>query len=197
MRTHRADAVAEAPEEETMQLDLSEIVIRDGMRVILDVDQPSVEDPDLTFVEPVRGRLQFSNGGDVISIHGPIQTAVTAACGRCLKDVSVPLEFELEEHFPIKEVTHPNRQPAQGEEFDPTISSVVYLEQGRPILDLDELLRQWIVSEIPSRVVCTEECGGLCPQCGANKNAAACGCEEPDSNRPLAALAALLGESQS
>ncbi len=181
-----------ATENNTMQLDLSEIVMRDGMRVVLEVDKPTVEDPDLIFVEPITGQLEFTNGGDVVSIQGPIQTSVTLACGRCLVDTTVPLEFELEEHFPISEVTQPNRQPAQDEEFDPTISSVVYLEQGRPILDLDELLRQWLVSELPRRVVCSEECAGLCPLCGANRNLSPCGCEEVPVNRPLAALATLL-----
>ena len=52
-----------------MLLDLSEIVIRQGMRVGVDVDQAGVEDPDLVFAVPIRGHLTFSNGGDVISVN--------------------------------------------------------------------------------------------------------------------------------
>src|SRR3954454_16157407 len=56
--------------EAEMLLDLSEIVIRQGMRVGHDVDQPSVEDPDLVFSEPLQGRLTFVNSGDLLSING-------------------------------------------------------------------------------------------------------------------------------
>ena len=175
-----------------MLLDLSEIVMRDGMRTGLDVDQPSVEDPDLAFSEPLKGHLEFANGGDVLNIHGKVDAALVMPCARCLTDVKVPVSVEVEEHFPIDEVVRPNRQPEEGEEYDSTVSTVVYLDQGRPILDLDELLRQLIVTEVPMRTLCDEACAGLCPQCGANLNEAPCACAPAEVNTPLAALAALL-----
>lgn len=176
-----------------MLLDLSEIVIRSGMKVNLDVDQPGVEDPDLLFAEPLKGRLTFDNGGDLINIHGHVGTTLSIPCSRCLKDVRLPVQLEMEEHLPIDDVLHPNRPPAPDEEVpDTDISSIVYLDQGRPILDLDELLRQLIVSEVPIRTLCDEACAGLCPVCGANKNEAPCVCEERDTSSPFAALAALL-----
>ncbi len=176
-----------------MLLDLSEIVIREGMRVGFDVDQPFVEDPDLLFAEPLKGRLTFDNGGDLINIHGGVDTVLTLPCSRCLKDVPLPLHLDVEEHLPIDDVLHPDRPPKPDDEFyDANVSSIVYLDQGRPILDLDELLRQLIVSEVPIRALCDEECAGLCHHCGANKNEAECGCEQEQSNSPLAGLAALL-----
>ena len=173
-----------------MLLDLSEIVIRSGMRVTVDVDQPSVEDPDLVFVEPLQGQLLFTNGGDLVNILGSVKTVVQLPCVRCLTEVRTPLKAEVEEHFPVADVLNPAKKP--DEEFDTPVSSVVYLEQGRPILDLDELLRQLLVAELPMRVVCSEECQGLCPRCGANRNETPCGCEEEATNRPLAGLASLL-----
>lgn len=179
-----------------MLLDLSEIVIRHGMEVSLEIDQPLVEDPDLVFAEPLKGKLDFENSGDLISITGEVDTALTIACSRCLADVRVPIKLEVEERFPIEDVTHPNRQPEEGEEWETLVSSVVYLDQGRPILDLDELLRQLIVSEIPIRTLCDEECRGLCPECGTNRNERACGCSSKPVNTPLAGLAALLREDE-
>jgi uncharacterized protein len=178
-----------------MLLDLSEIVMRHGMRTGLDVDQPSVEDPDLTFAEPLKGHLEFSNEGDVLNILGKVDTRLLIPCNRCLTDVRMPLEVEVDEHFPIDEVTHPNRPPKEGEDFDGTVSTVVYLDQGKPILDLDELLRQLIVSEIPIRTVCDEACAGLCPQCGRNLNEGRCTCAPVEQHTPLAKLAVLLGEN--
>ena len=176
-----------------MQLDLSEIVVRDGMRVALDVDQPGVEDPDLVFGERLTGHLVFQNGGDLINIHGNAQTTLVVPCGRCLADVRVPVKVDVDEHFPIDDVLHPDRQPTEDNGFDTVVSSVVYKDpQGKPILDLDELMRQLIVTEIPIRTLCDDACEGLCPQCGANLNEGPCACPKETANTPLAGLAALL-----
>ncbi len=175
-----------------MLLDLSEIVIRAGMRVSHEIDQPSVEDPDLVFAAPIRGNLVFDNGGDLINVHGSAETALVVPCNRCLRDVTVPVSLDVEEHFPVDEVLHPDRKPQPGEEYDSSVVGVIYLEQGRPMMDLDELLRQLIVTEVPLRTVCDEACAGLCPRCGANRNEAPCGCAEPEGAHPLAGLAALL-----
>ena len=176
----------------TMLLDLSEIVVRQGMRVHVDVDQPGVEDPDLVFQDPLRGRLTFEHGGDVLSIHGRLHTRLNVACARCLADVDYPLDMAVEEHFPIEDVLHPSRPRAAHEEWETQVSSVVYLEQGRPILDLDEMMRQLLISEIPIQVLCREDCAGLCPQCGANRNLSVCACREEPFTAPLKGLAALL-----
>lgn len=175
-----------------MLLDLSEIVIRQGMNVNLDIDQPAVEDPDLVFASPLKGRLSFENSGDLLSITGEVKTALTIPCSRCLTDVREPIDLQVEERFPIDDVIHPTRPPAEDEEWETLVSSVVYLEQGRPILDLDELLRQLIVAEVPIRTLCDEACAGLCPECGANRNEAPCTCAQTPVNTPLAGLAALL-----
>lgn len=175
-----------------MLLDLSEIVIREGMRVKQSVDQPGVEDPDLVFAEPLRGTLTFENSGDLVNIQGRVASTLLIPCNRCLEEVKAPLALTVEEHFPVEEILHPDRQPKEGEEFDTTVSSVVYLDQGRPMLDLDELLRQLIVAEIPIQTLCDAACAGLCPTCGGNRNETVCQCAETPLNTPLAALGVLL-----
>lgn len=177
-----------------MMLDLSEIVVRQGMRVKLDVDQPGVEDPDLVYGAPLTGRLTFEHGGDLINIAGSVDTELIVSCDRCLQEVRQPVHLDVDEHLPISDVLHPDRPPREGEETELIIGSVVHLDQGRPILDLDELLRQLLVAERPVWTLCAEECRGLCPVCGANRNEAPCACGDGSQNRPLAALASLLDE---
>ncbi len=43
-------------------------------------------------------------------------------------------------------------------------------------LDLDEIVRSYIILELPSRFVCSENCKGLCHTCGCNLNIDNCGC---------------------
>jgi uncharacterized metal-binding protein YceD (DUF177 family) len=173
-------------------LDLSEIVIREGMRSTVALDQAGVEDPDLVFVERLRGTLNFVNGGDLVNIDGEVHTTLALPCSRCLADAHLPVSIEPDEHFPIDQVCHPNRQPEEDDELDIVLSTVIYLDQGRPILDLDELLRQWLVAELPIRILCKDDCAGLCTTCGANLNETTCTCAPATENKPLGALASLL-----
>lgn len=184
-----------------MLLDLSEIVIRENMHVELDLDElrrkgeeVRIEDPDFQFVEPVRGHLTFENGGDLINIRGKVEASLKTSCARCLTDVTMSVPVQVEEHFPIADVLNPTRQPEVDEDYDSTINTTVYLDQGRPILDLDELIRELILTEVPMASLCSDACQGLCPDCGANRNENPCTCELDRANKPLAGLASLLQE---
>ena len=54
---------------------------------------------------------------------------------------------------------------------------IVYLEGDE--IDLDEIVRQEVIYVLPVRMVCGEDCKGLCPECGANLNSGKCKCEGP------------------
>jgi uncharacterized protein len=175
-----------------MLLDLSEIVMRSGMRSAVDVDQETLDDPDLRLAEPLVGRVEFRNGGDLLNISGRLKTVLEIPCARCLADVRVPISLGLDEHFPLEDVTHPTAPPEEGEEFDTLVSSIVHLDAGKPILDLDELLRQQILTEVPIRTLCGSACRGLCPLCGADLNQGPCACPAEPEETPFSKLAALL-----
>lgn len=178
-----------------MLLDLSEIVVRQGMRVDVVVDQPAVEDPDLVFLAPIKGRLTFEHGGDILRITGPVHAELGLSCSRCLQETGFPVDLQVAECFPIAEVMHPDRPSGEEGGWETLVGSVIHLDQGRPILDLDELLRQLLVAELPIRVLCREDCAGLCPTCGGNRNERTCTCETSAANRPLAGLGRLLEET--
>lgn len=180
-----------------MKVDLSEITQRQGMRVALDVDQPCVEEAHFRCAEPVRGRFTFTNSGNLLLIDGSVQTTVELPCDRCLEPARLPAQITIEERFPLEEVLHP-RLPAEEEpEFDNTLATVIHLDAGRPILNLDELIRQQLVMNLPIQILCDPECRGLCPQCGANLNRGACACEPDTVDSPLAGLATLLEDEES
>ena len=50
-------------------------------------------------------------------------------------------------------------------------------------LDLEPLVRDAVLLELPLAPLCREDCAGLCPQCGANRNEGACGCAAPRDPR--------------
>jgi uncharacterized protein len=175
-----------------MKLDLSEIVARPGMKAAVAVDQECVPDPDLKCLEPLKGQVGLQNSGNILLIDGDVSTTLELSCSRCLEPLSWPVTVHLEERFPLEDVIQPPTEPSEAEEFDTTVSSVVHLDDGKPILDLDELIRQQLITEIPLQALCDEACRGLCPQCGVNRNETECQCAPSTDDSPLAGLALLL-----
>jgi len=175
-----------------MKVDLSEISQREGMRVVVDIDQPCVEGADFQCAEPVRGQLTFANSGELLLIDGTVRTTVELPCDRCLEPALLPFEVTIEERFPLDEVSNPRLPTEEEIEFDNTLSTVIHLDAGKPILDLDELIRQQLVMILPIQVLCGPDCLGMCARCGANLNEGACACEPEMTSSPLAGLAALL-----
>ncbi len=179
-----------------MKLDLSEISQRAGMRTVVDIDLSSVEEADFTCAAPVRGQLTFTNGGELLLIDGTVATILELPCDRCLEPARLPTEVTVEERFPVEEVLQP-RLPAEEEaEFDNTLATVIHLDAGKPILNLDELIRQHLVMNLPIQILCDADCRGLCPHCGSNLNEGGCGCAADAAPSPFAGLAALLPEGE-
>ncbi|MBP1654290.1 MAG: hypothetical protein H6Q28_846, partial [Bacteroidetes bacterium] len=73
------------------------------------------------------------------------------------------------------------REAAETERFDP--AEVQVLSPAMAVIDLAEDVRQTLMLSVPLKLLCAEDCRGLCPTCGANRNTAGCDCreDEPDS----------------
>ena len=52
---------------------------------------------------------------------------------------------------------------------------VAFYDKDR--IDLGEIVREQILLEVPLRRLCREDCRGLCPSCGVNRNTEACDCQ--------------------
>ncbi|MGH2628864.1 MAG: YceD family protein, partial [Anaerolineales bacterium] len=59
------------------------------------------------------------------------------------------------------------------------------------ILDLTPLVRELALVAMPIRPLCREDCKGLCPECGADRNTVSCGHRQDEPDRRLAALEGL------
>ncbi len=127
-------------------------------------------------VRPVAVEGEVRNTADLLELDLTAEAALDAVCDRCGK------EFPLD-----KEVTYRCMlaEELQNEESD----EIVLLEDGK--VDAGELARTAFILGMDSKTLCSEDCKGLCPRCGADLNLGPCSCKkEPDPR--LAALANLL-----
>ena len=117
-----------------------------------------------------------------IRVAGNFSTRVELACARCLEPVNrdVAKKFDL--------LYRPQGADAGKEELSVTaVEAEVGYYQGEGLL-LEDLLREQILLALPLRVICKEECKGLCPHCGKNLNVEQCSCAEPLEDPRWAAL---------
>lgn len=99
-----------------------------------------------------------------IVVSGETQVAVKATCDRCLNDTDVSLDLVIEETADVAEGI-----------FVPDEDLSPYLEDK--LIDVDGLLSEQILLGWPSKVLCNEDCKGLCPVCGCNLNETTCNCD--------------------
>lgn len=132
-------------------------------------------------------RLRVEKAEEVLVLEGTTRGQVDVPCVRCLKMVNVSLDmsFRLFLEPSLEAPTlRPGRkkmaqEPRREEGHDPFLS-------GGHIL-LDEVIREQVVLGVPAFPVCRDECRGLCPSCGINRNERTCFClegkQEPSMNR--------------
>lgn len=111
---------------------------------------------------------------DGIVVRGVVQAPSRTACRRCLAEVEGPAIAEVEEHYQV-EVTDPDAFAIEGNQ-----------------LDLAPMARQSILLELDEEPLCRSDCAGLCPACGADLNAARCGCDTTVTDDRWAALSEIV-----
>jgi uncharacterized protein len=57
-------------------------------------------------------------------------------------------------------------------------------------LELGDVLREYVLLSLPMQQICRDDCAGICPKCGRNRNTGPCGCVEEDVNDRWSALRA-------
>lgn len=108
-----------------------------------------------------------------IHLQGSLQTVVEVPCARCLERTrrEVALEFDLS-YQPIQTIAREEDVEIRGED----LNIGFYHGDG---FYLEDVLREQVLLSLPMRIVCRDDCAGLCPQCGQNRNLGDCGCRPP------------------
>jgi len=116
-----------------------------------------------------------------IYIRGSLGTTVVTGCSRCLEEALI----SIDDHFEYTFAPHRD-EPREDQELSHHDMDAGYYD-GETI-DLDPIIMEQIFLHIPMRVVCSEKCVGLCPQCGINRNHMKCACNKHISDMPLRVL---------
>lgn len=140
---------------------------------------------EVAFDRPVEARVELRSETGAIHAHVEADVEGRVACDRCLDPFPVRLHLDYREAFVPSEGALPGAGTAGGE-------GVRQVPMSGKVIDLGEGLRQNVIMALPMKLVCREDCGGLCPRCGRNLNEGDCGCRVEVRDSRLEALRPLL-----
>lgn len=154
-----------------MQINLSELFTSEGKvkNYTLDMDMTQFQSSDGAYeiVEPKPVILKVTNVGDrTLVLEGEAEFSLLIPCGRCLDLVKTPF------HFPIERTLDMNQSE---EERIEDLDEQPYLKGYN--LDIDLLVSGELILNLPMKVLCDEDCKGICNSCGANLNHDPCACD--------------------
>ncbi len=112
-----------------------------------------------------------------ISVSGEARLTLLMPCDRCLEPVKVPFVLPIQEELDMGQ-SEEERVEALDEQ--PYISGYN--------LDTDQLVRNELMLNLPMKVLCKEDCKGICGQCGKNLNQGSCSCEEQPKDPRMAVI---------
>ena len=136
------------------------------------------EGEEIRAIEDVKVEGVATSNEDVIVVNASIKTKLQLTCSRCLDTFIYPIDIDIEERFT--------------NDIDLQQDGTMFVEGDS--LDITEIIENCIISTLPIKRLCKEDCKGLCSQCGTNKNIKECQCDDFDVDIRLAKLRELFGE---
>ena len=127
--------------------------------------------------------LEAMDGRSIVAI-GTVSARWAGECARCLRPIGGEVSSAVRELF-----EDPTRIPEEGEGAA-AADEDIYPLHGEQV-DLEPLARDAVLLALPPAPLCAEDCAGLCPVCGADRNEAECGCDTTVRDERWAALDAL------
>jgi len=127
-------------------------------------------DPILELDSPLDAYIYIKRAGERYVLEGSISGGLKLKCDRCTEI----FHFDLKTEFRLFLMHH----PTEGEEIElgKDDMSVVFVSEDE--IELDDIIKAEVYLAIPMKILCKEDCAGLCPKCGKNLNLEKCGCKK-------------------
>ena len=142
-------------------------------------------------VDYASGTVQVLRTHQGLLVRANLETRADATCSRCLTRFSRLSTVTLEEE------SFPTVDPSTGQRMFPPEESegVVHIDASH-VLDLSDVIRQYVLTDEPIKPLCSEGCLGLCPECGTNLNEEHCKCSPASADPRWGALVDLLHQGR-
>jgi uncharacterized protein len=101
--------------------------------------------------------LRLESVHDGILVSGTAAVTISGECSRCLDPIGYDLDVDVQELYVFGPVTDGGGETEDGQLYDVQDEKI----------DLEPMLRDAVITQLPFQPVCREDCQGLCAECGA------------------------------
>lgn len=156
----------------------------------MDIDYALTPDPieDITFDSDAHVTGRITDNARYMRLTLRAEVGYKGECARCLDPVSGNFTVDFERT--VCEEGSLTDENVRLDDEDVYSDGYAIVRDGK--LDVDEELREELLLNFPSRLLCSEDCPGLCPKCGKPRRLGDCGCPEKEIDPRLAVLKTLL-----
>jgi uncharacterized protein len=131
---------------------------------------------------PVELTFDLYKDKDQFRLVGTVQTVLSLSCSRCVEPFPWPVNAVFDLRYQPRAL---NAGEGEREIEEDDLSTAFY---DNDTIDLGQLMREQFYLSLPMKPLCSEDCRGLCPTCGTNRNVAPCGCASEWEDPRFAAL---------
>lgn len=155
-----------------MKINISSVLKNDGSSMQIDFCKElsgfETVTVDVLPDGPVKFEGTIENNKGLLVLKGTVSTRFRALCGRCLSEVKDLISLNVYEEL---------------QNIESDTDEYTYTYSGDE-LDLGAILFDYISLNMPMKVLCSQECRGICPSCGVNLNEEICRCDNEDDINP-------------
>lgn len=170
-----------------MILDVGPLLRGEKNKITFDYMLSPIPMDRIKFQDDARVTGEITNSAGYMELKAKAVLPYETECDRCLDTVNG--EFVLDfERVVADEGT------LTEEQIEDNVDEYVIVENGR--LDIDEQLSEALLLDFPHKILCSEDCPGLCPKCGRSLKGGDCGCLKKEIDPRLAVLAQLLNKEE-
>ncbi len=126
---------------------------------------------DFRVVSSVEFTADLRKDGRKVRATGRVRATLECACSRCLEPYTIPVDSSFDALFLPAAA---NTGAAEAEIGDDDLGVAFYTDDA---IDLGEVVREQFYLALPMKPLCRDDCRGLCPICGINRNREVCSCE--------------------
>jgi uncharacterized protein len=147
------------------------------------------DDDDFRIAGPVTLVADLHKDAQKVRLTGRVTATLDLDCSRCVEAFEIPVDARFDMLLlPQAENTGEEEREVKADDV-----GVSYYEND--VIDLAEVVREQLYLALPMKPLCRDDCRGLCPVCGKNKNREACACQAEWVDPRLEPLRKLRGNS--
>lgn len=171
-----------------MLIDLSAILRGEIRELTIDGEIfPDIAPYGIEYLPGVRISGIVKGSGGLVTLASRVTVPYRGECARCLDPIETVLEFDFDRTIVTEGTLSDEVLEEKADE---------YLVLKRGILEPDEAIIESIFLELPSRLLCSPDCRGLCPKCGKKMTGDECGCAPREIDPRWSKLKELLDDDE-